>query len=91
MNLREFLLTKTRARELCIITDYGYVIGATYIDHEDLFINSLNPRILNEKVNSDSWNKFTFINNDRKAQTVLAHFIEIGGQEEYENCKNLII
>ena len=77
MKLKEFLLKKTKARELCIITDCDYIIGATYIDNEDLFISSLNDNLLEKIIKSDHYETFICINNKNEKQEIIAHYISI--------------
>lgn len=71
MKLREFLLRQTKAGDVVIITDYGYQIGCTYIDYEDLFLGSLNPRMLENDVKSNRYGDIGWCN-----RPVL--FVEIG-------------
>lgn len=48
--LKEVLLHKLPAAAYVEITDSGWRVGFTYIDYEDLFIRSLNPKMLDRKV-----------------------------------------
>ena len=64
MKLREVLLHKTEVFDLVIFKDSaGYYRGCTIIDWEDLFINSLNPKLLDREVKDyhyeekDIWNR----------------------------------
>lgn len=52
MKLREFLLRCTKICDLVIIEEDGWRIGCTMIDSEDLFIRSLNDKILDKNVES---------------------------------------
>ena len=52
ITLKEFLLHRTRALQLCTIRSGGWVEGATWIDYEDLFIHSLDRDTLDKKVES---------------------------------------
>lgn len=52
MTLNKLLLRHTNVGDLVWITDCGWHIGCTVIDHEDLFITSLNPSILSKEVKS---------------------------------------
>ena len=54
MKLREVLLHKIPAGSYVEITDQGWRIGFTYIDNEDLFIHSLNPKMLDQIVDNIS-------------------------------------
>lgn len=42
LKLSEFLLRHTNVGDLVIFLDDGWQIGCTIIDHEDLFLGSLN-------------------------------------------------
>lgn len=53
MTVKEFCLKKTQVGELCVFRDCGYIIGSTWIDHEDLF--TMNDVIRDKKVKSDEW------------------------------------
>ena len=48
--LKEVLLHELPANAYVEITDAGWRVGFTYIDHEDLFIHSLSDRILEKEV-----------------------------------------
>jgi len=37
MTLYEYLRKKTGVRELCVITEGGWMVATAYIDYEDLF------------------------------------------------------
>lgn len=50
MELQEFLLHHTEVGEYIVFTEGGWQIGCTWIDHEDLFIKSLNPTMLDKTV-----------------------------------------
>lgn len=61
MSLREFLLHHTDVNDLVWICDNGWYIGCTVIDGEDLFIGSLNPKLLERKVKSHAYTKKDWI------------------------------
>ena len=50
ITLREFLLCKTDALQLCTFRIGGWISGTAWIDHEDLFIGSINTAYLDKKV-----------------------------------------
>lgn len=50
MTLKEFLLHKTKVGDLVWFTNGSWYLGCTSIDHEDLFIGSLNPELLKREV-----------------------------------------
>lgn len=55
--LEQVLLHETKEFEFVIIRDGGWRVGMTWIDPEDLFIRSLNNRLLNREVKSVSHEK----------------------------------
>jgi hypothetical protein len=57
MTLSEVLLHKTKVGDLVLIEDCGWQIGCTIIDHEDLFIRSLDENMLSRKVVSFLYEK----------------------------------
>ena len=57
MRLRDVLLTKTKVGDLVLIRDCGWQIGCTIIDHEDLFVRSLDGRMLNTNVRDFRYEK----------------------------------
>nr|DAI43958.1 MAG TPA: hypothetical protein [Caudoviricetes sp.] len=57
MKLSEFLLRHTNVGDLVIFLDDGWQIGCTIIDHEDLFLGSLNTGLLTRKVKSNRYEK----------------------------------
>ena len=40
MTVREFCRNKTRALELCVIRDSGWIVHTVWIDYEDIFVIS---------------------------------------------------
>lgn len=50
ITVEEYLREKTDVGEIIIFTDGGWKIGMTQIDHEDLFVQSLNKGLLNREV-----------------------------------------
>lgn len=57
MTLQEFLLTKTRVGDVVIFTECGWQVGCTRIDNEDLFIRSLDDRLLLREVHRSYYEK----------------------------------
>lgn len=51
-SLKEVLLHDLPANTYASITSGGWRVGFTYIDHEDLFIHSLDSTFLSQKVRS---------------------------------------
>lgn len=57
MKLREFLTKKTGARELCVITEGGWIVASAWIDYEDLF--QLPSRLSDAEVVSSTFDTLT--------------------------------
>lgn len=73
--LREFLLRKTQALELCAITDGGWVVATCYIDHEDLF--HIPPKLADKEVKSDEWNGINIVDKNGKAMQIPCHYVNV--------------
>ena len=52
LKLSELLLRHTNVGDLVVFLDSGWQIGCTIIDHEDLFIRSLDTGLLTRTVKS---------------------------------------
>lgn len=63
MKVEEYLLKHTEVGDLVEFTSGGWRIGITYIDSEDLFIQSLNKNLLNAKVKYENKDKKLYIGN----------------------------
>ena len=70
MTVQEYLLHHTNVGDLVEFTDGGWRIGITYIDSEDLFIQSLSKRLLNANVEYENKDKKLYIG-DYKNPTVV--------------------
>lgn len=57
ITLRECLLHYTNTGDFVIFMRAGWQIGCTVIDHEDLFIGSIDRDLLNEKVTGYRYEK----------------------------------
>lgn len=57
LRLSELLLKHTNVGDLVVFLDSGWQIGCTIIDHEDLFIGSLNTGLLTRYVKSYKYEK----------------------------------
>ena len=77
MPLIEFLLHHTQARELCVITDGGWINATFFIDHEDLFTRYLHPDLHKAKVKSHHWDTLPVVDGKGNRVEIPAHFIEI--------------
>lgn len=65
MTIREFCLKHIQVGELMIFKENGWIIGSTYIDHEDMF--TIPETIANKEVKSNSWQRIylTTANGDK--------------------------
>lgn len=85
MKVEEYLLKHTEVGDLVEFTDGGWRIGITYIDHEDLFIQSLNKNLLNAEVKYENKERHLCIGNSKNYVRVeVSRSIEIEYQEEGE-------
>lgn len=75
MTVREFLLKRTDAQELCVIRDSGYIVMTAWIDYEDLF--AINNDIGKKNVRSDTWGTIPIRNHNGNTINVDCHFIDI--------------
>lgn len=50
MTVHDFLRYHTNVGDVVVFTDCGWQIGCTYIDHEDLFVRSLDGQLLSSQV-----------------------------------------
>ena len=75
MTVREFLLSKTNAMELCVIRDAGYIVETAWIDHEDLFIGDINHS--SAIVKSDEWGFLEIYVPGNLRHSVPVHYIDI--------------
>jgi hypothetical protein len=77
MTLREFLRTKTNARELCVIRESGWIVAAFWIDCEDLFCGYLDHKLGERKVKSDCWDDLPIVNENNACIKVPCHYIDV--------------
>lgn len=70
ITVEEYLLKHTEVGDLVEFTDGGWSIGITYIDSEDLFIQSLNKNLLNAKVKYENKDKKLYIGDYRNPTIV---------------------
>lgn len=78
INLLEFLLHHTQARELCVITIGGWINATVFIDHEDLFTRYLDKELASKAVKAHKWETLSIVNAVGKPVEIPAHFIEVG-------------
>lgn len=75
MTLREFLLKKTNALELCVICEDGWITATCWIDYEDLF--HIPPKLENKIVKGDKWDYLTIVNENNASIKIPCHYIDI--------------
>lgn len=75
MKLREFLLNKTNAKELCVIRDNGWIVASCWIDYEDLFCI---PHNLSDKVvKKDEWDYLSIVNENNAEIKIPCHYVDV--------------
>lgn len=77
MPLSEFLLKKTNARELCVICVNGWINATFFIDHEDLFVRYLSPKLAQMRVKKDYWDTLSIVDAQNKPVEIPCHFVEV--------------
>jgi hypothetical protein len=77
MTLREFLRTKTNARELCVIRESGWIVASFWIDYEDLFCGYLDNKLGERKVKLDCWDYIPIVNDNNACIKIPCHYIEV--------------
>ena len=76
MKVEEFLRYHTDVGDLVEFTEDGWRIGVTYVDSEDLFLQSLNKNLLNAKVKYENKDRHLYIGDIKKPNhTNGRHFI----------------
>lgn len=70
----DFCRHKTQATELCVLCDGGWIVGAVWIDYEDIFRipDSLKDKI----VTRDYWKELSIVNEHGEHMKIPAHFID---------------
>ena len=77
MSLREFLLHKTNAQELCVIRDSGWIVASCWIDHEDLFTRYMDNKLLERQVKDDNWDYLSIVNENNATLKIPCHYVDI--------------
>ena len=78
MKLKDFLLHRTKAKELCVICN-PWRIATVWIDHKDLFIHYVDSRLKESEVINDEWDSLeTALDNGCRIY-IQAHYIYIKG------------
>ncbi len=83
MIVLDYLLYETDMGDLVEFTDGGWRIGITYIDSEDLFIQSLSSDLLNAEVVHENKDKKLYIGSYKNPTVVeVSRSIEIKYRKE---------
>ena len=75
MTVREFCRNKTRALELCIIRDSGWIVHSVWIDYEDIFV--LSNQYENKEVIKDEWGTIPIVDKNGNKIDVSCHYIDV--------------
>lgn len=75
MTVREFLLNKTKVKELYVVRDCGYIVMTTWIDCEDLF--ATNPVVDKMEVKSDSYGTIPILDHNGNTIEIDCHYIDV--------------
>lgn len=74
MTVIEFCVKKTQVGELCVFRSGWWIIGSTWIDHEDLF--TMDNEIRYKEVKSDEWGTLTITTEHGDKIDVPCHYID---------------
>ena len=74
ITVNNFCRRKTKAKELCIIRDEGWVVAAAWIDYEDIF--RLPQSLINKQVISDEWGTLQIADEHGQVVDVPCHYID---------------
>lgn len=75
MKLREFLLRKTKALELCVIRDSGWIVATCWIDYEDLF--QIPHKLADSVVKKDEWGCLPIVNKNNAEIKIPCHYVDV--------------
>lgn len=75
MTLREFLLEKTNAKELCVIRDDGWIVASCWVDYEDLF--AIPNKLADNTVKKDEWGYLPIVNENNAEIKVPCHYVDV--------------
>ena len=75
MRLREFLLKKTNAKELCVIRDGGWIVASCWIDYEDLFY--VPHKLADYVVKNDEWGYLSVVNENNAEILIPCHYVDV--------------
>lgn len=77
MTLREFLRRETRALELCVVRESGWIVATFFIDYEDLFCRNLTSELGDKEVKSDKWDYLPIVNENGAKIKIWCHYINV--------------
>jgi len=75
MTVREFCRNKTRALELCVIRDSGWIVHTVWIDYEDIFV--ISKQYENKEIKNDEWGTIPIVNKNGNKIDVPCHYIDV--------------
>lgn len=75
--LREFLLKKTKVKELCVIRYNGWITTTCWIDYEDLFAREMKGDLLDKIVEKDEWDFLPIVNENNAEIQIPCHYIDV--------------
>ena len=75
MTVREFCYYNTKALELCVIRNHGWIEDCVYIDYEDLFV--LSDKYADKEVKSTEWGTITIVNKNGNKMEIPCHYIDV--------------
>lgn len=75
MKLSKFLLHETKALELCVIRDGGWIVATCWIDYEDLF--RIPPDLADREVKGNKWGYLPIVNENKEKLKIPCHYVDV--------------
>lgn len=76
MTLYDFLRCKTRAIEICLISENGFVATICWTGRKEM--PEIPERLRNKEVVSDKWGKLPIVNGYNETVRIPCHYIDVG-------------
>lgn len=75
MTVREFCRNKTKALELCVIRDSGWIVHTVWIDYEDIFV--ISKQYEHKEIKNDEWGTIPIVTEHGDKIEIPCHYIDV--------------
>lgn len=75
MTVREFCRNKTKALELCVIRDSGWIVHTVWIDYEDIFV--ISKEYEHKEIKHDEWGTIPIVTEHGDKIEIPCHYIDV--------------